>query len=69
MILIIVICFLLDKESLILNPTIKTLTSLLNFVLEAYLFDLVLVSLDKYLQMKVCMIFQSIIILLIDLAC
>ena len=53
MILIIVICLLLDKESLILNPRIKTLTSLLNFVLEAYLFDLVLVSLDKYLQMKV----------------
>ena len=35
------------------------------FVLEVYLMDLVLMSLEKYLQMEMRMIFQSITILLV----
>ena len=42
------------------------LTFQLNFVSEVYLMDLVLLSLEKYLQMEMCMIFQSIPILLIN---
>ena len=38
------------------------LTSQLSFISEAYIMDLVLLSLGKYLQMEMCMIFQSITI-------
>ena len=47
--LIIVICLLMQKEIFNLKPKIKILTFQLNFVLEIYLMDLVLLSLDKYL--------------------
>ena len=39
------ICLLMEKKSLSLKPTIKMLTFQLNFVLEAYKMDLVLLSL------------------------
>ena len=65
--LIIVICLLMEKKSLYLKPAIKTLTFQQNFVSEVYLMDLVLLSLEKYLQMENCMIFQSTTILLINL--
>ena len=42
--LITVICFLMEKKSLNLKPTIKMLTFYLNFVSEVYLMDLVLLS-------------------------
>ena len=47
--LTIVIFLLKEKKSLNLKPTIKILTFQLNLVLEAYLMDLVLLSLKKYL--------------------
>ena len=46
---IIVICLLKEKKSLNLKPTIKLLTFQLSIVLEVYLMDLVLMSLEKYL--------------------
>ena len=46
--LIIVICLLMEKKSLSLNPTTKMLTFLLNFVSELYVMDLVLLSLEKW---------------------
>ena len=64
---IIVICLLMEKKSLNLKLTIKMLTFQLNFVSEVYLIDLVLLSLDKYLYMEMCMIFQLTTILLINL--
>ena len=39
----------------------------LNFVSEVYLTDLVLLNLEKYLNIKICMVFPSITILLINL--
>ena len=42
--LLIVICLSMGKNSLNLKPTIKTLTFQLNFVLEVFLIDLVLLS-------------------------
>ena len=39
---ILVICLLMERKSLILKPTIKILTFQRNFVLEAYLMNLVL---------------------------
>ena len=47
--LTIVICLLMEKKSLNLKPVIKMLTFQLNFVLEAYIMDLVLLGLEKYL--------------------
>ena len=61
--------FLMEKKSLNLILTIKMLTFQLNFVLEVFLMDLVQLSLEKYLQMEICMIFQSITILLKNLTC
>ena len=46
--LIIVICLLMEKKPLNLKLTIKMLTFQLSFVLEEYLMDLVLLSLEKY---------------------
>ena len=46
--LIIVICLLNEKKSLNLKLTIKMCTFQLNFALEVYLMDLVLLSLEKY---------------------
>ena len=46
---IIVICLLIEKKSTSWKPTIKMLTFQLTFVSEAYLMDLVLLSLEKYL--------------------
>ena len=48
--LIIVIYLLMKRKSLSLKLTIKMLTFQLNFVLEIYLMDLVLLSLQKYLK-------------------
>ena len=45
-----------------LKPTIKILTFQHNFVSEAYLMEIVLLSLGNYLQMEMCMIFESITI-------
>ena len=47
--LIVVICLLMEKKYKNLNPTIKMLTFHLNFVLEVFLMNLALVSLEKYL--------------------
>ena len=47
--LIIVVCLLMEKKYLNLKPTIKMLTLQLNFAFEAYLMDLVLLSLEQYL--------------------
>ena len=65
--LIIVICLLMEEKSFVLKSTIKMLTFQLSFFLEVYLMDLVLLILEKYLYREVCMIFQSITILLINL--
>ena len=46
---VIVICLLMNKKSLILKSIIKILTFQLNFVFEAYLMDLVLLNPGKYL--------------------
>ena len=46
---IIVICLLMEKKSLNIKPTMKMLTFWLGFVPEAYLMDLVLLTLEKYL--------------------
>ena len=64
--LIIVTCLLMENKSLNLKLTIKMLAFQLNFVSEVFLKDLVLLSLEKYLQMEMCFIFQSITILLIN---
>ena len=56
-----------DSSSISLTPTIKVFIFQLNFVSKVYLIDLVLVSLGKYLLMEICMIFQSVTILLINL--
>ena len=40
---------LMEKKSLNLKPTIKVLTFQINFVLEVYLMDLMLLSLEKYI--------------------
>ena len=55
------------KEILNLKPTIEILTFQLNIVLEVYLMDLMLVNLDKYLQIESSLIFEPITILVIDL--
>ena len=47
--MIIVIFLLMENEYLDLKPTIKMLTFQLNIVLEEYLMNLVLLSLEKYL--------------------
>ena len=47
--LLIVICLLMEKKSSILKPIIKMLTFQLNFVLEVYLINLLILSLEKYL--------------------
>ena len=44
----------MKNKSSSLKPTKKMLTSQLNFVSEVYLLDLVLLSLEKYLSMKMC---------------
>ena len=44
-----IICLLMEKKSVNLKPTRKILTFQLNFVLEVFLMDLVLLSLEKYL--------------------
>ena len=54
--LIIVICLLMEKKSLNLKLIIKMSTFQLNFVLEEYLMDLVLLNLEKYLSIEMCMI-------------
>ena len=46
---IIVICLLMEKRSSRLKPIMEMSTFQLNFVWEAYLIDLVLLSLEKYL--------------------
>ena len=55
--LIIVMCLLMEKRFLNVKPTTKMLTFQLNFILEIYLMDLVLLSLKKYLERERCMIF------------
>ena len=55
------------KEILTLKPTIEILTFQLSIVLEVYLMDLMLVNLEKYLQIESSLIFQPITILVVDL--
>ena len=54
---IIVICLLMEKRSLNIKLTIKMLTFQLNFVLEVFLMDLMLLSQEKHLLMETFMIF------------
>ena len=49
---IIFICLLMEKKSLIWKPTTKMLNFKLNFVLVVYLMDLVLPSLERCLLKK-----------------
>ena len=48
-ILITAFCLIMEKKYLSLKPTIEMLVFQLNFVSEAYLMDLMLQSLEKYL--------------------
>ena len=57
----------MEKKYLYLKPTIEMLTFQINFILEVFLMDLVLLSLEKYLDIEMCIIFQSITALLINL--
>ena len=57
----------MEKKYLYLKPTIEMLTFQINFVLEVFLMDLMLLSLEKYLDIEMCIIFQSITALLINL--
>ena len=59
--------FVNGKEIVNLKLTIKMLTFHHNFVSEVYLMDLVILSLQKYLQMEMRIIFQSTRILLVNL--
>ena len=59
---------LMENKSLNLKSTIKMLTFQLNFVWEVFLIDLVLLSPEKYLWMEIYMIFQSVTILLTNMA-
>ena len=52
-----IICLLMEKKCL--KQTIKMLTFQNNFVSEAYLMDLVLMSPEKYLKMERCMIIRQ----------
>ena len=61
------ICLLMEKKSSDLKLTIKTLFFRLNFGLEVFPLDLVLLILEKYLEMEMCLNNQTIIILLINL--
>ena len=45
-----VICLLIEKKSLNLNPKMKRLTFPLNLVLSVYLVDVVLPNLEKYVS-------------------
>ena len=65
---IIVTCLLMEKKSLSLKLIIKILIFWFSFVYEAYIMDLVLLSLEKYIQKEICMIFQLITMPLINLA-
>ena len=65
--MIIVICLLIEKKYQNLKLTIKMLTFRLDFFKKVYLMDLVLLSLEKYLLMQICMAFQSTTILLINI--
>ena len=51
--LIIVICLLMEKESLNLKQTLKMLTFQVTFVLEVYLIDLVIESREVSLNRHV----------------
>ena len=64
---IIVIFLLMNKKSLFKTDNKNVLVYQLNFVSEVYLTDLVLLNLEKYLNIKICMVFPSITILLINL--
>ena len=57
----------MEKKPLSLKSTIKMLTFQLNFVIEACIKYLALLSLEKYLLMKICMIFQLITVQFINL--
>ena len=57
--LITAICLEMVKKFLRLMPKIKMLTFQLNFVSKVSLINLVPPSLENYLKMEMCMIFQS----------
>ena len=59
---------LMENKSLNLKSTIKMLTFQFNFAWEVFLIDLVLLSPEKYLWMEMYMIFQSVTILLTNMA-
>ena len=63
--LVIVSCLLMKKKYLSLKLTIKVLTFQYNFVLEVFLIEVL--SLEKDFSMAVCMILQSLTILLKNL--
>ena len=58
---------LTEKKSMNLKSIIKMSIFQLNFVLEAYLINLILLNLHKYLLKEMCMMFQSITMLLLNL--
>ena len=55
-----VICLLMEMKSLSLKSTIKMLNFQQNFVSEAYLMSLVLLSLEKYLENDISVDYNSI---------
>ena len=59
--------FVKGKKFISLKQITKISTLQMNFVLEAYLINLTISRQKKYLEKKMCMIFQSIKMLLINL--
>ena len=57
----------MEKKPLSLKSTIKMLTFQLSFVIEACIKYLALLSLEKHLLMKICMMFQLITVQFINL--
>ena len=64
--LITVICLLMKKLKLSLKQIFKKSTFLLNFVSKAYLKNLILVNLKKYLLKELNIVFQFILKLSIN---
>ena len=64
---VIIICLFMEKSSLSLKPIIKMLSFWLDFVYEAYLMDVMLLSLEQGFKNKISATFPSIKMLLISL--
>ena len=67
--MIIVICSLKEKKPISLKPIIEMSNFPIQFIQELYLKSLVPLNLEKYLLNEICMIFQSIRMLLINPKC